>query len=163
MTTTNRYHPSDDEPAEVFYGLERLAQDLDARRYPGQAWVSGSRRRAPRSARKLIATLAVTASAVFLAAMVYHGANRQAGVEPVVDEPAQVAQAPAPAASQDFAEVTVPNVVVVEDSDSYSIIDLTTDVPLVSFATKDSYSPARVVPVLLEPSSQPPAVGKLTL
>jgi hypothetical protein len=45
-------------------------------------------------------------------------------------------------------DVPVPTILVFEDHDSYSFIDLTADVPLVSFAKKDAYVPEYVVPML---------------
>ena len=54
-------------------------------------------------------------------------------------------QVPAePAAGQ----APIPQVVVVEDLDSYSFIDLTAGPPVVSFAMKESWSPLSVVVVL---------------
>jgi hypothetical protein len=45
-------------------------------------------------------------------------------------------------------DIPVPTLLVVEDHDSYSFIDMTTDVPLVSFAKRDTFTPGCVVPLM---------------
>jgi hypothetical protein len=77
--------------------------------------------------------------------------------------PAQVARAPSPVPAEKQsgeAEPALPQIVVVEDIDCYSVIDLTAGAPVVSFARKDSSSPAFVTPVLPEPPRQPGRAGE---
>ena len=66
---------------------------------------------------------------------------------------AALARTPDVADDQADDDLADSEILFVEDLDSYSIIDLMGDVPLVSFATKDSYVPVCVVPLLPEPSS----------
>ena len=45
-------------------------------------------------------------------------------------------------------DIPVPTILVVEDHDSYSFIDMTADVPLVSFAKRDTFRPGCAVPLM---------------
>ncbi len=159
MISGNREHDGDDDLAGLVDGLERLARHLDAQRYPGRAWpVSVPRRRRP-FAWQVVAPLAAVAAAALIGAMVmYHGRGPQSSRVRAPGRGEMVRHWPKPLESLAFNEkvnsrIAVPSVVVVEDAESYSFIDMTTGAPVVSFATKDSYSPLCVVPVLPEPAS----------
>ena len=177
MSTKKHDHHWDDESSALLSGLARLAQDLDAQQFPGTAWPVAQRedsrpragKRAWRVGRFLV-PLAVTAAAAVAAAVWVLPAfqGRPPESMPGIQQPApQVARLPAPqsgeqrfaAGEQRFAaeESAPPQIVVVEDMDSYSIIDLTAGEPVVSFGLKDSSGPAYPLPVLPEPPlrSQP--------
>ncbi len=153
MTTNDRDHQTGDGFAGVLRGLETLAETLDVQEYPGAAWVVAKPRPARRWAWRIAASLA--AAAALLAVAVYHGASSPPGIAPV--EPDGNALALVAATSDDrdadSEELAFSDILLVEDPDSYSIIDLTGDVPLVSFATKDSYTAVCAEPLLPEPSS----------
>jgi hypothetical protein len=136
MTANNR-DELDVGFGDLLDGLEQLAQDLDVRKFPGVAWPVARRRARRRFSWKTAVSLAAAAAVV---AMLVH-----------LDPWPPVG--PAPSVEQAVADFAIPQILIVEDEDSYSIIDLSSDVPLVSFATRDSYSPECVVPLLPEPSA----------
>jgi hypothetical protein len=160
MIAGNREHDADDDLAGLVDGLEQLARHLDAQRYPGRAWpVSAPRRPRPFAWQVVAPLAAVAVMAVIGAILVYHGRGPQSPMVRVPGRGETVRQSPKPLESLASNEkmnsrIAVPSVVVVEDAESYSFIDMTTGTPVVSFATKDSYSPRCVVPVLPEPASQ---------
>jgi hypothetical protein len=165
MIARNREH-GDDEMDGLVKDLEALAHRLDAQRYPGRAWPVSALRPARRPALRWAAWLAAAAVAAGVCAvLVYHVAVSQPATGPLAADQvsgvggqgsggASVRRGAAdPAAGQVPAELAagqapVPQVVVVEDLDSYSFIDLTAGAPVVSYATKDSCSPTCVVAVL---------------
>jgi hypothetical protein len=160
MTTSDPDNQAGEGPADVLSGLEQLAQDLDARRYPGQAWPVAGRRVSRRSVWKVLAPLAAAAAVVVI--LVHYcttqwgDANRTRGPGKVV------VHRPVLPAGQSSEVPGIPKILIVEDLDSYSIIDLTTGSPLVSFATKDLYGPVCVVPVLPDPPPRATTMGKKT-
>jgi hypothetical protein len=139
----------DDRFQDLLNGLERLAGNFDAQAYPGQAWPVARRRCSHRPAWALAASLAAAAA---IAMMVVHFGWRS-DIEPAPSDENAVAVATIPS-QQDDEELAIPEILIVEDAESYSIIDMTSGVALVSYATKDSYCPACVVPLLHE--SSPP-------
>ncbi len=165
MSTNQPTNRPDHRRQDVLRGLEQLARELDSRQFPGSAWPAAPR---PRSQRRLLRVLAPWAAVAAAAAalvffVVFHYAIVQGPAvgplpagesitaravqptkKPAPSQVPAVAQVPAPA------EATVADLVVVEDLDSYSIIDLTSDTPLVSFATKDSCIPTDAVLVALD-------------
>jgi len=155
MNTNDRDHPTDDGFADVLGGLETLARTLDAQEYPGEAWGAAKRPPARRLAWRIAASLA--AAAALVAVAIHYRATSPPRIGPAAAGENAVAQAAAPSVDletdADAWELAISEIVLVEDLDSYSFIDLTGDVPLVSFATKDSYTPVSVVPLLPEPSS----------
>jgi hypothetical protein len=70
----------------------------------------------------------------------------------VISKPASTAEFPPE-------EVAVPAILVMEDHDSYSFIDMMADVPLVSFAKKDTFMPEYVMPLLPDTTQHLP-IGK---
>ena len=152
MTRNDQDYQAGAPFADVLDGLERLAQRLDAQQFPGQAWELPSRRPAKRWVRQEVASL--MAAAAVLAVAVYLG-TKPLGIAPLGGAASDLARAAALADDQAVDELadSESEILFFEDLDSYSIIDLTGEVPLVSFATKDSYVPVCVVPLLPEPSS----------
>jgi len=139
---------------EILARLERLAEDLDAQKYPGEAWPAAAlpspRRRVWRVA-SLIAAIAATV------AVLIHFSGRRPPREECAPASQDVAVREPTSSTEDAPEeVTVPAILVVEDHDSYSFIDLMADVPLVSFAKKDAYMPECVVPLLSDAVTQLP-------
>jgi len=105
----------------------------------------------------LLLPLAATVAAVAVWALAAFRGGPP-GPAPVEQRPAaQVAQSPSigPREEGSAAEPAPSQIMVVEDMDSYSIIDLTAGAPVVSFAWKDSSSPACLLPALPEPAEQP--------
>ena len=160
MISENREHDADDDLAGLVDGLEQLARHLDAQKYPGRAWPVPARHRLRLLAWQIVAPLATLAVvAVIGAILIYHGRARQS---PVVRAPGRgevVRQSPKHVESlvcgeKVTSQIVVPSVVVVEDAESYSFIDTTSGTPVVSFATKDSYSPLCSVPILAEPAAE---------
>jgi hypothetical protein len=137
---------------DLLSGLERLAQNLDAQTYTGQAWPVVRPRPARRPTWKIAAALATTAAIV---AMVVHFSTMRPRFGPESAGEITVAGASQPSGDQGSEELAIPEIMIVEDADSYSIIDTTSGEPLVSFATRDSYCPVCVVPLLCEQPTEP--------
>jgi hypothetical protein len=153
---------SEDRPGEglrdVLRGLERLACDLDGRNSPiparpGATW-GAPRRRFWRG----VLILGATAAAVALPILVQHYAARPKAGESGRAPAGLIAAASAPASAGQPKGSPVPLVVIVEDLDSYSVIDLTSGVPLVSFAPKSTCIPQPAVPIL--PKARDPETGQ---
>ncbi|MGB2821330.1 MAG: hypothetical protein WBF17_10140 [Phycisphaerae bacterium] len=145
---------------DVLHGLERLARDLDGRKSPirsrpGATW-GAPRRRFWRA----VLTLGAAAAAVVVAILVQHDTARPRAGESGPAPAALIAATSAPASAGGPEGSPMPLVVIVEDLDSYSVIDLTSGVPLVSFALKSSCVPGPVVPVL--PGPPGPTTGEGT-
>jgi hypothetical protein len=155
MTVRDRDEPSEDQPEAALSGLEQLARHLDVQVYPGQAWPISGRRRARRAAWTIALGLAAAAALVALA--VHGWAVRPAPSPPAPRAGAAVVRAPATSGLQDHDAPALPAILIVEDLDSYSIIDLTAGEPLVTFARKDWCGPLYVVPLLAE--DLPPATA----
>jgi len=160
MTTSDPDNQAGEGPADVLSGLEQLAQDLDARRYPGQAWPVAGRRVSRRSVWKVLAPLA--AAAAVMAILVYYGTTQRGDTRPARGPGKVVVHRPVQRAGQNSEAPGIPQILIVEDLDSYSIIDLTNGAPLVSFATKDLYGPVCVVPVLPDPPPRATTMDKKT-
>ena len=146
MTTHDRDNQTGDELGGLLGGLEQLAEYLDVQEYPGQAWPAASPRPSRRLTWKIAASLAAAAAIVVM--VVHYGITSHPPIGPAPRAENAVALAPALSGDYELEELTIPEILIVEDLESYSIIDLTSGVPLVSFATKDSYSPVCVVPLL---------------
>jgi hypothetical protein len=160
MISENREHDADDDLAGLADGLEQLARRLDAEHYPGRAWPVSAVRRLRPFAWQIVAPLAAAAvAAVIAGVLVYHGRVPQSPIARPSSRGELARQSPRPPKSpapdgKANSPMAIPPVVVVEDTESYSFIDMTTGTPVVSFARKDCDSPLCVVPVLAEPASQ---------
>jgi hypothetical protein len=149
----------DSQSEEILARLERLAKDLDAQQYPGEAWPTAipptPRRRVWRVA-GLIAAIAASVAVLihFLGTPPRREDPAPGTQDVVVREPATPVEAPAE-------DIPVPAILVVEDHDSYSFIDMMADVPLVSFAKRDTYMPECVVPLLPDATTPLPIDSEL--
>lgn len=147
----------DQETEELLVRLERLAEGLDGQQFPGEAWPAAHRpspRHRPWKAVGVIVAVAATLALLF----------HLFGARPSRQERGPVQQDVAvgpPAPTEDITpeQVAVPTILVVEDFDSYSFIDLSSDVPLVSFVRKDTFMPECVVPLLPDADVQSPGEG----
>jgi hypothetical protein len=170
MISNDSDYETDDGPGDLFEGLEQLALALDARRYPGPAWSPppvphlGARGRRLAAAMTLVAGIA--ASACIAIAMICALPTPR----PPVAAPAVMAAEDATAAGTapgneqaipgsepaetEVAESGSPQLVVVEDLDSYSLIDMSGSSPIVSYMSKDASNIESPVPVPL--GLQPP-------
>ena len=126
-------------------GLEILASRLDEQRYPGQAWPSSTRVRRPAAAGRSTWWIATCVAAAALALAVTLLAGRRS-VAPGSLPEAVADRTPAPAATLVAGDdAPVPHVFMVEDLDSYSIIAVTNEMAVVSFATKGGPGPEWLV------------------
>ena len=157
MTIHNENPQSDNAFGDIVDDLERLAAALDAEHYPGQAWSTPRPQVARLAAWKIVAALA--AAAAVLVAVMQRWPHHQNPASAVAQNPQTVAPpavtAPMPPVVEVAEESTPPQMVMVEDLDSYSIIESAGGVTLVSFGTKDSSEPPSVVPVLLHSPDAP--------
>ena len=95
-----------------------------------------------------MAAAAAVAAVAWVLPAFWGGPPQQATVTPQPSP--QVARSPLPLSGEQrpaTEESAPPQIIVVEDMDSYSIIDLTAGEPVVSFALKDSSGPAYPMPV----------------
>ena len=147
----------DHETEELLARLERLAEDLDTQQFPGEAWPAADRPSPRHRHWKAIGVIVAVAAALALLFQLFGArpSRQERGPTPqdVVVDP------PAPAEDTTLEEVVVPTILVVEDFDSYSFIDLSSDVPLVSFVKKDTFMPECVVPLLPDADVQSPVEG----
>lgn len=132
-------------PTPVQSGLELVARRLDEQRYPGQAWppITRVRRQAGAGRSTWWITTCVAAAALALAVTLLAGRRSVAPgslPEAVADRTAAPAATPV---ARD--EAPVPHVFMVEDLDSYSIIAVTDEMAVVSFATKGGPGPEWLV------------------
>ncbi len=134
----------DNQRDDILVRLEQVAEVLDALEYPGEAW-SVADQPSPRLRVWRVAGLIATIAAS-VAALIYFAGMRPRD-ESVPESQGVAVQEPASTTEEAPEEVPVPTIIVVEDYDSYSFIDLTADVPLVSFAKKDTYMPEYAVPL----------------
>ena len=129
-----------ESPKPVETGLEMWARRLDEQHYPGRAWPPATRpcsQPPPRLRGGWIATCVAAAALMF--AVTLRVARR-----PVVPgRPPDAAQDGRPAPAGD--DVPFPPVFVVEDGESYSIITVTDELAVVSFATKGGFGPEWLV------------------
>jgi hypothetical protein len=154
MNTSDQDPDTREEQDLLMSGLEQLARRLDAKHYPGHAWPGPAIRRRSRSSWRLLLSLAATAAVAALgAALIFSCRAPQSSFPPEPEREIAGKASNAPEI-QAAGEPRVPQVLVVEDLESYSFIDLTAGLPVVSFAPKDSCSPTCVVPVLPEPASE---------
>ena len=153
MSVSDYDDQHDEGCADILRGLEQIARDLDGQTYPVRAWPIARRRPSRRSTWRTTATIAAAAA---IAAVIVHyrpaarppgGREKSAGNRPLV----AVRTPPA----EESPEPVNPPLVMIEDLDSYSLIDLTAGAPLVSFSTKEMSSPVCVAPVLAEPPATP--------
>lgn len=156
MITSNHDNQRDEGCEDILSGLEKIAQDLDGQVYPGRAWPTIRGRPRRWSAWKMAAMLA--AAAAIAAVIVYHAPTAQPPDGPETSESDRPLVAAKTPTWNGNVEPAMPAVLVVEDIESYSLIDLTGTAPLVSFSTKETFSPVCVVPVL--PESSPPTMPK---
>jgi len=145
---------------DVCEALERLARRLDAERYPGQAWPAAAERR-PTGGRRATrwaawGAAAARSAAAAVLAMVHHPQQQDFASRPAVVERIRPADVPAVEIAWedgDDGESLFPEIFVLEDLDSYSIIDLSTGSPLISYARKDAFATVCVAPLPPAPSS----------
>lgn len=126
-------------------GFEMWARRLDEQRYPGQAWppVTRLRRRAPAGRSVWWLATCVTAAAITFA-VTLRVSRRPVAIGPLPESVQGQGVAPvATLAAGD--DVPVPPVFMVEDLDSYSIIAVTNEMAVVSFATKGGSGPEWLV------------------
>jgi hypothetical protein len=160
-------YEADDVPHGLLEGLEQLASALDAQHYPGPPWSPAPAPRPQRRGRRVavawsLAAVMATVAGIALAAIILRPAPAPpAALPPAAIAAGQVTDAgiatpPNEPASPDneVAGSDSPQVVVVEDLDSYSLIDMSGDAPIVSYMSKDASSLEQPVPVPL--GLQPP-------
>ena len=136
--------------------LEYFATDLDARQFPGQAWPASRAVVSHRIAWKFAASIAAVAALIALAFHHYSPATSPSRrIATSTGGPNAIARIATPTAKRPVDRDTLPNIVIVEDMDSYSIIDMTGDFPLVSFARRDSDGFDDATPVFVEPVAEP--------
>ncbi len=177
MNAHNSDYETDDVPSDLLKGLEQLAQAIDAQYYPRPAWSPAPVPRArprgrPRgrqlaAALTLVAGIAASACAAIIVFSLHHAPAPPAAM------PAAVAVdiPPAPGNPSPHAETVAvdnevaawngPQVVVVEDLDSYSLIDLSASSPIVSYTSKDASCMDFPVPVPLGLQSPPAALDPM--
>ena len=137
----------DSQTEEILARLERLAEDLDTQRYPGEAWPNAAQPATLRRSWRVAALVAAVAASV---AMIIHflgGPPQQEGSIPDAKD-LRVVREPIDSVETTPEDIPVPTILVVEDHDSYSFIDMTADVPLVSFAKRDTFRPGCAVPLM---------------
>mgnify|MGYP001818416596 CR=1 FL=1 len=137
----------DSQTDEILARLERLAKNLDVQQYPGEAWPTTAQPATRRRSWKVAALVAAVAASV---AMIIHflgGPPQQEGSTPGAKD-LLVAREPIDSVETTPEDIPFPTILVVEDHDSYSFIDMTTDVPLVSFTKRDTFTPGYVVPLM---------------
>jgi hypothetical protein len=153
MSISDHDNQPDEGCEEILRGLEQIARDLDGQAYPGVAWPIARRRPSRRLTWKTTATIAAAAT---IAAVIvcYRPAARLPGgrEKPAGNRPIVAVRTPA---AEESPEAAIPPLVMIEDLESYSLIDLTAGAPLVSFSTKEISSPVCVAPVLAEPPLAP--------
>jgi hypothetical protein len=160
MTTSDPDNRADEGFRDVLAALEQMATRLDAQNCPAQAWPVTGRQLPRRRVWKIFVPLGAAAAAAIVAILIHYCTGPQDRTGPTPGAGNVAIQAPTPSAGRNSGEPAIPRILIVEDLDSYSIIDLMTGVPLVSFATKDSFDPICVVPVLTEPPSQAATMDK---
>lgn len=145
----------DNPEEEILAHLEQLANDLDSQQYPGQAWSATASATSRRKIWK-VASLIVVAAATLVLIIHFLGLRlRQNKLVPMDQN--VVIRDHTPSNEYASGEFNVPVILVVEDHDSYSFIDLMPDVPLVSFASKDTYTADYVMPLLPDAAQQLPS------
>jgi hypothetical protein len=149
----------DRETEELLARLERLAKEIDAQQYPGEAWSLPSAPPPRRRVWKMASLVAVAAASITV--LVYSFGMRQTQEQTIPVGPT-IADRNHESSNNTLEEVSVIPIVVMEDHDSYSFIDLTADVPLVSFANKDTYIPECVVPLLSYAATELPPGQEIT-
>lgn len=158
MIENNHHDQPDEDFAEILHRLSLLANAFDGRRYPGRAWPRVGRRRPRWSIGRMAGWLAMVAATVLA---IHFGLSLMSGESRprVPQQPAERPLAAAPAerlgASSGDAPgaAAFPGLLIVEDLDSYSIVDLSPAGPVVSFARKDADSPPGMVSVPAEPQT----------
>ncbi|HWE02205.1 MAG TPA: hypothetical protein VG326_07305 [Tepidisphaeraceae bacterium] len=145
--------PPDDALKKALGALEYSAMGLDARRYPGQAWPAPRVVVRSRGGWKFAASIAGLAA---LIAVAFHFAQAPLRhVRSVASRSISQTRGMAPARTTPVEQDALPRIVIVEDMDSYSIIDMTGAVPLVSFSRRDSDGFDDDTPAFVEPISEP--------
>jgi hypothetical protein len=151
MSLNERNNDRDDPADGLCGGLEQLARDLDAQRYPGRAWPVAAMRRPRRwPSRGLVALVAAAAAAAICAAAIHCWRPARLPIAPASGGGEIARHEPKAAGSQPAGGPAASQIVVVEDLDSYSFIDMSGSVPVVSFARKDTCVPTCAVAVLPE-------------
>jgi hypothetical protein len=153
----------DNQPQEshesLLGGLEQFAGELDRHAYPGQAWPAARFSHRGRWVWK--AAGAIAGLAAMLGVAFHYWQASPPGMAPPPGHPNQIVQKPsigpstAPLRVAAWDESALPRIIIVEDMDSYSIIDLNNDMPLVSFASKDSPSLDDLTPILVDTAVDP--------
>ena len=149
----------DKETEDVLARLERLAEEIDAQEYPGEAWSPPSVPRTRHRVWMRAGSIAVAAASV--AVLIYSFGMQQAEEQTIPAGPS-IADHHDESADDIAENFSILPIVVMEDHDSYSFIDLTTEVPLVSFVNKDTYIPECVVPLLSYATTELPPGQEIT-
>ena len=136
----------DSQTEELLARLERLAKELDAQHYPGEAWPSAAPPTPRRTAWRVVGLIAAMAASIVALIHFLGTPPQQQEAAPGTQD--VVVREPEPPTEGPPEDIPIPAILVVEDHDSYSFIDMMADVPLVSFAKKDTYMPECVVPLL---------------
>ena len=145
----------DEASKKVLGVLEYFAKDLDAGQFPGRAWPASRGVVSHRIAWTFAASVAGIAALIALA--LYHFSPTTSSPRRIATTsgvPTIIARVMTPAPKTPIGQDALPNIVIVEDVDSYSIIDMTGSVPLVSFARRDSDGFDDATPVFVEPVSE---------
>jgi hypothetical protein len=153
MSDNDSNERSDEAFKDVLGVLDSFADELDSRRYPGTAWTPPYRVVSYQIGWKLVAPIAGIAALIAVALTYVRVPSKPSTV--VTGGWKMVAGTTAPTPKNSIAQSILPRIVIVEDMDSYSIIDMTGDVPLVSFARRDSDGFDDPTPVFIEPVSEP--------
>ncbi len=164
MISNDSDYETDNGPGNLFEGLEQLALALDAQRYPGPAWSPPVPRLGARAGR-LAATITMVAGIAVSACVVIAMICARPAPQPPVAAPAAMAAEDATAAGTapgneqalpgsepaetEVAAMDSPPFVVVEDLNSYSLIDMSGSSPIVSYMSKDASSIESPIPVPL--------------
>lgn len=134
-----------EEWTPVEAGLEAWARRLDEQRYPGRVWPPAARPCRPTPGSRSVWWIATCIAAAALTFAV----TLRAALRPVTPEPLpESAQAPGAASETSLAagdDLPSPHVFMVEDLESYSIIDVTNEVAVVAFTMKGGSGPEWLV------------------
>lgn len=169
----------DEKFDDVLEGLQQLSGQLNEQRFPGRAWAapmcrkaeSGPPQRVSPRWRYMVAAAAIVAVVIGIrsfAPIAPRFESVEVTLPPIAGEiePVEPPRPPLfmdsvpgpPFVNYSLVESTSggrgQDIVIVEDSDSYTIIDLTTELPIILFARKDSFDMTDATPALLAASEE---------
>ena len=128
MSISDHDNRRDEGSEDILRGLEQIARGLDGQAYPGQAWPI-ARGRPVRRATWKAAAMIVAAAAIAAVIVCHRPATRPPGERETTTESRPLVGVRTPAA-EESPESAIPPVVMIEDLESYSLIDLTAGAPL---------------------------------